>query len=108
MGKEKEMSDLISRSRLKEELKSWAINIINPKCYLVEDADFVIDSQAAVDAVEVVMCKDCKHWHEETGWCAHHSHFIDSEGEACHLWESANWKMFDDNDYCSYGERKEQ
>lgn len=48
------MGDLISRSRLKEELKSWAWIITKPKYYHREDADFVIDSQAAVDAVEVV------------------------------------------------------
>lgn len=58
------MGDLISRSRLKEELKSWAIVINKPKFYSVEDADFVIDTQAAVDEVEVdeveiVRCKDC-------------------------------------------------
>lgn len=60
-----------------------------------------------VDAVEVVRCKDCKHWHKETGWCAEHSSFINERGVFCHPWESANWKMFDDNDFCSYGERKE-
>ena len=60
----------------------------------------------APDVVEVVRCKDCKHWHEETGWCYHHSHFITPDGEACHPWESANWKMLDENDFCSYGERR--
>ena len=59
-----------------------------------------------VDAVEVVRCKDCKHWHEETGWCNQHSHFIGSKGEACHPWESGDWKMLDADDFCSYGERR--
>lgn len=58
-----------------------------------------------VDAVEVVWCKDCKHWHEETGWCNHHSHFVGSKGEACHPWESSEWKMLNADDFCSYGER---
>ena len=57
--------------------------------------------------VQVVRCKDCKHWHEETGWCDHHSHFIDSNGGACHPWESIDWKMLDEDDFCSYGERKD-
>ena len=57
--------------------------------------------------VEVVRCKDCKHWHEETGWCNHHSHFVGSDGEACHPWESNNWKMLDADDFCSCGERKD-
>ena len=53
------MGDLISRSRLKEELKSWAWLITKPQYYHREDADFVIDTQAAVDAVEVVRCEKC-------------------------------------------------
>ena len=66
----------------------------------------IIDSQPTIDAVEVVQCKDCEHWHKETGWCYHHSHFIDSEGGACHPWESCSWKMLQDDDFCSYGERR--
>lgn len=61
----------------------------------------------AADVVEVVRCKNCKHWHEDTGWCYHHSHFVGDNGEFCHPWESANWKMFDGDDYCSDEERKE-
>lgn len=59
-----------------------------------------------IDAVEVVRCRDCKHWHEETSWCTIHSHFVDAYGMACHPWESADWKMLQDNDFCSYGERR--
>ena len=67
----------------------------------------IIEKQPAADVVEVVRCKNCKHWHEDTGWCYHHSHFMGDKGEFCHPWESANWKMFDGDDYCSDGERKE-
>ena len=59
-----------------------------------------------VDAVEVVRCRDCKHWHEETGWCDQHSHFVKSDGEACHPWERSEWKRMDEDDSCSYGERR--
>ena len=62
--------------------------------------------ESPADVVEVVRCKNCKHWNEETGWCNLHSHFIDSKGEACHPWESSEWTMFNDNDFCSDGERK--
>ena len=54
----------------------------------------------------VVRCKDCKHWHKETGWCYHHSHFVDEKGGACHPWESSNWAAFNEDDFCSMGERK--
>lgn len=42
----------------------------------------------AVDAIEVVRCEDCKHW--DDGACLFH----------------ANYTLSDD--YCSYGERKEE
>lgn len=63
--------------------------------------------QKRSDNVEkVVHCRDCKHWHEKTGWCNHHSHFLDNAGEFCYQWESADWKMFDENYYCKDGERR--
>ena len=33
--------------------------------------------------------------------------FIDEKCEACHPWESNDWKMFNENDFCSDGERKD-
>ena len=71
-----------------------------------QDIHHEIKRAPTVDAVEVVRCKDCKHWHEETGWCALHSHFIGRDGMACHPSQSSEWKMFDANDFCSYGERR--
>lgn len=51
-----------------------------------------------VDAVEVVRCRDCKHWDAETWFCDNHSTF-DHHG--------LEWNMFAPNDFCSYGERKD-
>lgn len=70
------------------------------------DISYFVDDLIARGVVIPVRCKGCKHWHEETGWCDQHSHFIDSEGEACHPWESTEWKMFEAEDYCSTGERR--
>ena len=112
------MSDLISRSalleagsakKINEAVEGWNELPSNAKAAcirLARENKKLVMAAPAVDAVEVVRCKDCKHWHEDTGWCYHHSHFITPDGEACHPWESANWKMFDDEDYCSYGERR--
>ena len=50
-----------------------------------------------VDAVEVVRCKDCKKWDQETWFCDEHSTF----GH-----HGLEWDMFDPNDFCSYGERR--
>ena len=73
-----------------------------------EGSEFMQAYEMAMDALknEPVRCKDCKHWHEGTGWCNHHSHFVDSDGEACHPHESSQWKMLDADDFCSYGERR--
>ena len=73
---------------------------------ILSEIDRTIKEAKPADAVPVVRCKDCKHWHEGTGWCNHHSHFVDSDGEACHPHESSQWKMLDADDYCSVGERR--
>lgn len=74
--------------------------------FMLTAVQTLLDKCPTADAIPVVRCKDCKHWHEETGWCKQHSHFVDSEGEPCHPWESREWKRFDENDFCSYGESK--
>lgn len=51
-----------------------------------------------VDAVEVVRCRDCKHWDSETWFCDNHSTF----GH-----HGLEWNMFSEDDFCSYGERKD-
>lgn len=48
----------------------------------------VIERAPAVDAVPVVRCKDCKN----KGMCCHHN--------------GRYVGQFDDDDFCSYGERK--
>ena len=48
--------------------------------------------------VEVVRCRDCKHWDSETWFCDNHSTF-DHHG--------LEWNMFSEDDFCSYGERKD-
>ncbi len=60
----------------------------------------------SVDAAPVVRCRDCEHWHEETGWCDKHSHFVDRLGDFCYPEESGDWKMFDADYFCKDGERR--
>lgn len=50
------------------------------------------------DVVEVVRCKDCKKWNEETGFCDEHSQFYE---------HGMYWDIFAEEDFCSYGEREE-
>lgn len=51
-------------------------------------AERVIDSQPTVDAVPVVRCRECTEFDEKEHECSH-------------------WYGFRENDFCSYGKRKE-
>ena len=57
---------------------------------------FQIANAPTVDTVEVVRCRECKHWHKETLFCDYTLY-----GEAQ---ERVNWYA---DDFCSYGERKD-
>ena len=48
------------------------------------------------EAVEVVRCKDCKHWHE----------WENATGSCLRSENGCNWFGPDAIDYCSFGERK--
>ena len=73
---------------------------------LVDPTDAVADYLMDNDVLPVVRCKHCKHWHEETGWCTKHSHFIGRDGMACHPSQSSEWKMFEADYFCKDGERR--
>ena len=81
------------------------------RCYsrLNELNEFKSEVKAieSVEAVPVVRCKDCRYWDRETGWCEEHSHFWNGNNDFCHPWESSDWKSFNENDFCSAGEKKE-
>ena len=53
----------------------------------------------AVDAVEVVRCKDCKYYDNSEGiyWCELNSKFFPG---------GIDWHGFPEDGFCSYGERK--
>lgn len=61
-----------------------------------------------VHASGACYCKECKHWHEETGFCNKNSYFVDSDGECCDPAKSREWTMFDADDFCSKAERREE
>lgn len=85
------MSDLISRKALLQRIK----NSTAEKAVKVL-AQVLVNTAPAVDAVEVVRCKDCKHWLKDVAGCT------DAVGRC----EWANY-MVGAVGYCVYGERKE-
>ena len=51
--------------------------------------EWVVDETPTADVVEVVRCKDCKHYKTD-GWC---------------IWDGEEWKP---DEFCSRGERREK
>lgn len=108
MAEYKDVSELLKQIKdFKKAMYSPSGDYMTGYISALSVVEGMIAGLPAADLVEVVRCKDCKHWHEETGWCVQHSHFIKNEGEFCYPHESANWKMFDGDNYCSDGARKE-
>lgn len=77
------MSRLIDADKL-ERQEYWG----NERCFDYVDAED-IDNAPTVDAVEVVRCKDCKHY---------------DIGGSCII---CGFQSRKPDDFCSYGERKE-
>lgn len=88
------MDDLISRSAAIAKVKE-----AREKARTLTGMDFVmmLENQPAVDAVEVVRCKDCKYWWSINELCTHARH-VDGN-VCCHECNA--------EDFCSDGERRE-
>ena len=84
--------------------------IAHPNAYhLTNYATLILREAPTVDAVDVVRCRDCKHWGDESGKlprsdgvlfarCKVHNYLLDGR--------HTGWCPTE-NDFCSYGERKE-
>lgn len=93
------MSRYIDREDLLKNLKQFAPEYLKP--FIVS----LVEKQPTADVVEVVRCKDCKHYHQFTSFCEKNSYFYDDNGLSCSPADSPSWTMFADNDFCSYGAR---
>ena len=65
----------------------------------VDDMRIEIEDAPTVDAVEVVRCKECKHYDNSEGicWCHLNSKFFPG---------GFDWHGFPEDGFCSYGERR--
>ena len=105
------MNDLISRSALLQDIEEAVVFTGRPSRNAeICGANKIIDrikTASAVNAAEVVRCKDCKHFVE---FSARSRACIDKPGE-CHIRavRSIDRDFIDRmyNDFCSDGERKE-
>lgn len=64
------------------------------------NADTCDNYKSTADVVEVVRCKDCKHWCIQEGNDINQSYFCSRDKMWCMPTRKAD-------DFCSYGERKE-
>lgn len=89
------MGEYIEREALKKHLASYAGMFTDELGFVVSLEAVLggIDFQPAVDAVEVVRCKDCKHLM-----------FSDCYGEC----SAGHYGIVRPDHFCSYGERKEE
>lgn len=99
------MPDYINRDELLKMIHQNPVVASGERCAQILEA--ILNAPKA-DVVSVVHCRDCKHYHAEEAWCDEHSHFVDYRGAPCRPWEGNEWKMFDENDFCSNGEMKEK
>ena len=74
-----------------DDIEMYGVHIV--ECFPADDAKEIVDQMPTVDAVEVVRCKDCKMRCPESVCIAKH----------CTL----TGVPVDDDDFCSYGERRE-
>ena len=63
-------------------------NLIDEKGFYPAIVARALEEMPAADVAEVVRCKDCTEWDEKEGECSH-------------------WYGFRENDFCSYGEKRE-
>lgn len=99
---------LIDANRAMEIVRNQGI--AHPNAYhLTNYAMLILREAPTVDAVEVLRCRDCKYWGDEDGKlqrsdgvlyarCKVHNYLIDGR--------HTGWCP-SENDFCSYGERKE-
>ena len=66
-------------------------SVIETLLYMVDEDSDGVEEVMQLPTIELVRCKECKHWNEENHWC--------------NIRDSYGWDYKPD-DFCSYGERK--
>ena len=86
---------LIDADRLSEAIYNNVPAPYEDASWAKENCLAEIEAAQTIDAVPVVRCQDCKHRFENNGHSKNGCPIIDAN-----IW-------MDDDDFCSYGERKE-
>lgn len=93
------MADLIDRDALLERIdaKFFATDPKGEEQLGYLNSRTLVRTAPAVDAVEVVRCKDCKHRHIDKDFAS---------GKYCSKRWANGGRFCEDDDFCSYGERR--
>ena len=95
-GKGQEMGKrLIYADELLQEFEIETVIHRHGELWHITGIKAFIENAPTVDAVEVVRCKDCKHYSRDP-W--------DNEEFICRNW--SDWLPTEPDDFCSYGERR--
>lgn len=98
----------IDKEKVKELITNYGKGAISDGLKTLDPADDIVlivrgvDLIPVADVVEVVRCKDCKNFiscNEKLHYCKYHTDNASYCDECCWVTE---------NDFCSYGERKEE
>lgn len=95
---------LIDADALAMHLADWQLSSDEEERDVIEEAIRAIDNAPTVDAVPVVRCKDCKHWQPseygvvEQPYCKYLGYIEETGLDIC---------IGNENDFCSFGERKD-
>ena len=100
------MSDYIKRE---DAIKAMARGLGIPYTDFIDVAERCMDDIPTADVVEVVRCKDCKYrskeWYEDKRHKDGGYWLVCCENDAI---AERIYGLAQDNDYCSYGERKDE
>ena len=92
---------LIDATSLVEDLELLAKHEDSLRQSVILGVVHTINARSTIDAVEVVRCKDCKHWNIRKGNDPTQLYFCNFNN----LWSKPCRAPYD---FCSYGERKEE
>lgn len=99
------MPEYIDKDKLLNDIECIDISDCTDIDDIFTEVERTIDEQPAADVAEVVRCRDCKFYNKKTGFCLNHSYFKDSDGMSCSPADSPDFTFFNEDDFCSYGER---
>lgn len=91
-------ADALKRHEQKIATQAWKMQVKASVETILNQFIDDIDHAPTVDAVEVVRCKDCRHWSGRK-YNVHINGFLP--------WCGFSALQREANDYCSYGERKD-